>query len=500
MDYRISDLGSGFDLQRMADYAVRSCRDVVFLSGSKPLDHPIPGPVWSLLAFNPVLLFKAKGAYCEFSHDTSIHRLFGNPWNIFESRFSRFEIYDTPMPGVPVGAAMGYFGYDLKNAVEPGLPQSARDDLELPDAVIGFYPSLLIQQPTPQGELRTWLISTGHDADGHLSSSQLIKSHDQTLAHVDQALRHQQKDWTPDNHQPHRHQAAQVSSTWTRDAFCRAVDEVREWIRIGHIYQVNLSQRLTSRFTPSPHSHDASWNIFRELSHRSQPEFGGFAGFHRHGLSLASASPELFLSMDSSRISTCPIKGTRPRGTNPISDQLLKDELRSSEKECAELTMITDLLRNDIGKISEYGSVTVPEFLSHKSLPQVHHLYSHIQGQLRSGLSHLEALKSCFPGGSVTGAPKIRSMEIIDNIEPVTRGPYTGALGYLGFNQVSQFNILIRTAILENNRIHFPVGAGIVADSDPLMEYDETWHKAQAFIQLIQGEQGIPFSLVPNLD
>jgi para-aminobenzoate synthetase component 1 len=160
--------------------------------------------------------------------------------------------------------------------------------------------------------------------------------------------------------------------------------------------------------------------------------------------------------------------------------------------------MITDLLRNDIGKISHYGSVSVPEFLSHKSLPQVHHLYSHIQGQLRSGLSHLEALKSCFPGGSVTGAPKIRSMEIIDNIEPVTRGPYTGALGYLGFNQVSKFNILIRTAIIENNRVHFPVGAGIVADSDPLMEYNETWHKARAFIQLIQGEQGIPFDQVEN--
>ncbi|MCD8534128.1 MAG: hypothetical protein LR011_04780, partial [Verrucomicrobia bacterium] len=140
MDYRITDLGTGLDLVSLADYAVRSCRDVVFLSGSNALDQPGQGPIWSLLAFNPILLFKAKGAYCEFSHDTAIHRLFGNPWNIFESRFSRFEIPDTPMPGVPVGAAVGYFGYDLKNAVEPGLPQTARDDLELPDAVIGFYP------------------------------------------------------------------------------------------------------------------------------------------------------------------------------------------------------------------------------------------------------------------------------------------------------------------------------------------------------------------------
>ena len=196
---------------------------------------------------------------------------------------------------------------------------------------------------------------------------------------------------------------------------------------------------------------------------------------------IASSSPERFLRLSGQHVQTRPIKGTRPRDANPQRDAQLAYELQSSEKECAELVMITDLLRNDLGRVCEFGSIAVPELMRLEKFPQVQHLASTVEGRLRPELSHLDALRACFPGGSISGAPKFRAMEIIDELEPVTRGPYTGSIGYLGFNRESQFNIAIRTAIVRQEHVWFQVGAGIVADSDPEMEYSETLAKAAGF-------------------
>jgi para-aminobenzoate synthetase component I len=193
--------------------------------------------------------------------------------------------------------------------------------------------------------------------------------------------------------------------------------------------------------------------------------------------------------LSGNHIQTRPIKGTRPRSADSIRDAQLTYELQTSAKEMSELVMITDLLRNDLGRVCEYGSVQVPELVRLERYPQVQHLVSTVEGRLRADQTHFSAFASCFPGGSVTGAPKIRAMEIIDELEPVTRGPYTGAIGYLGFNRESQLSITIRTALCKHDKAYFHVGAGIVADSNPEAEFEETLAKAAGFRAALEHNQ-----------
>jgi para-aminobenzoate synthetase component 1 len=200
---------------------------------------------------------------------------------------------------------------------------------------------------------------------------------------------------------------------------------------------------------------------------------------------VVSSSPELFLRLSGGHVVTRPIKGTRPRSSDPTRDAQLTYELQTSSKEMAELVMITDLLRNDLGKVCEFGAVQVPELVRLERFPQVQHLVSTVEGRLRADVTHFAAFASCFPGGSITGAPKFRAMEIIDELETVARGPYTGALGYLGFNRESQLSITIRTAVLKEQMAYFHTGAGIVADSDPAAEYEETLAKARGFCEAV---------------
>jgi len=200
---------------------------------------------------------------------------------------------------------------------------------------------------------------------------------------------------------------------------------------------------------------------------------------------LVSSSPELFLRLSGSQIVTRPIKGTRGRSSDPTRDAQLTYELQTSSKEMAELVMITDLLRNDLGKVCEFGSVHVPELVRLERYAHVQHLVSTVEGRLRNGVSHFEGFASCFPGGSITGAPKIKAIEIIDELEPIARGPYTGALGYLGFNRESQLSIIIRTAIKKASTAYYYAGAGIVADSIAAAEYDETLAKARGFFEAL---------------
>jgi anthranilate/para-aminobenzoate synthase component I len=208
---------------------------------------------------------------------------------------------------------------------------------------------------------------------------------------------------------------------------------------------------------------------------------------------LASSSPEQFLRMSGSHIATRPIKGTRPRSADVTRDAQLAYELQTSAKELAELVMITDLLRNDLGRFCEFGSVQVPELAHLERFAQVQHLVSTVEGRLRADVTHFAALASAFPGGSITGAPKFRAMEIIDELEPIARGPYCGCLGYLGFNRESQLSISIRTAIHKDSMAYFHVGAGIVADSSPEAEYEETLAKAAGFLRALKME--LPASL-----
>jgi len=271
-----------------------------------------------------------------------------------------------------------------------------------------------------------------------------------------------------------------VASNFSRAEFLTAVERARAYIRSGDIYQVNLSQRLAA---PCPFS---GWELFQRLAAVSPSPFGAY--LHCGDFQIASSSPELFLRLSGSHILTRPIKGTRPRDPDPTRDAQLAYELQTSPKELAELVMITDLLRNDLGKVCEYGSVQVPDLARLERFAQVQHLVSTVEGRLRKEITHFAALAASFPGGSITGAPKFRAMEIIDELEPVARGPYTGCHGYLGFNRESQLSISIRTAVCRDGLAYFHAGAGIVADSIPAAEYDETLAKAAGFLAALKLE------------
>jgi para-aminobenzoate synthetase component 1 len=252
--------------------------------------------------------------------------------------------------------------------------------------------------------------------------------------------------------------------------FQHRVARVIDYIAAGDIYQANLSHRFHAEPCDEP------FTLYRALRYYSPAPYGAYLDFGE--TAILSSSPELFLDMHDDQVITRPIKGTRPRFANPAEDQASEEELVRSPKECAELVMITDLERNDLGQVCRYGSVHVREMLKLERFAQVFHLVSTVEGRLREDISHLEALRACFPGGSITGAPKKRAMEIIAELEPVPRGYYTGAIGFFGTGGISRFNIAIRTAVWRDRRITYHAGAGIVAGSDPASEDVETEHKA----------------------
>lgn len=259
-----------------------------------------------------------------------------------------------------------------------------------------------------------------------------------------------------------------------REHFLEIVGRAKEYIAAGDIYQVCLSRAFEAE------NPGEAWDFYELLRHYSPAPYAAF--LDGGGIQVASASPEQFLKISGRRISTRPIKGTRPRHFDAQLDLLSAHELMTSPKEIAELVMITDMERNDLGRVCEYGSVRVPELLHLETYEQVFHLVSTVEGELRAGVGHVEALRSCFPGGSISGAPKKRALEIIRELEPVPRGLYTGAIGYLGYNGESGFSIAIRTVVFEGGTARFHSGAGIVADSDPACEWEETNHKAAGIL------------------
>ena len=457
-----------------------------------------PHARYSFVAANPFLIFRSFGSRCEIagaqSPEPRAQTQFGNPWQILDALMARFELLDEIDLPFPLGGCFGYWGYDLKNFTEPKLPRRAVNDLELPDCQVGFYDSLVVFDHQLGN---VCIVSTGLDADGsrrEARAQEQMQFWREKLSSVAAALKA-----TADNAiktSPFSsHLAGPLQSNLSRAAFVAAVERAQRYIRAGDIYQVNLSQRLTAHYPWSGLPQRSvlakpGWELYQRLSDVSPAPFSAFFDFG--DFQLASSSPELFLRLSGSHIQTKPIKGTRPRDPEPTRDAQLAYELQTSAKELAELVMITDLLRNDLGKVCEFGSVQVPELARLERFAQVQHLVSTVEGRLRPDVTHFAALASCFPGGSITGAPKFRAMEIIDELEPIARGPYCGCHGYLGFNRESQLSITIRTAICKDGLAHFHVGAGIVADSNPVAEYEETLAKAAGFLAALQLEASVP--------
>ncbi|MGP8020361.1 MAG: anthranilate synthase component I family protein [Limisphaerales bacterium] len=469
---------------------------------------------YSFVVANPFLTFQSSGSRCEIvaanvnsrtvpPFDNGGYVQFGDPWQVLDALMARFELLDEIDLPFPLGGCFGYWGYDLKNFTEPKLPRRAANDLELPDCHVGFYDSLVVFDHQLGA---VCVVSTGLDADGSRSEA---RAEEQLKFWLDKLSRVAAFVKTPAGNftKTAAFSQTRLQSNVSRAEFIAAVERAQRYIRGGDIYQVNLSQRLTAalsveRRAPSRLGDGKSlqraetvlggptlwgWELFQWLSSVSPAPFSAF--FDCDDFQLASSSPELFLRLSGSHIRTKPIKGTRPRDPDPTRDAQLAYELQTSAKELAELVMITDLLRNDLGKVCEFGSIQVPELAKLEKFAQVQHLVSTVEGRLRTEVTHFAALASCFPGGSITGAPKFRAMEIIDELEPIARGPYCGCHGYLGFNRESQLSITIRTAICKDGLAHFNVGAGIVADSDPEAEYEETLAKAAGFLAALNQPQ-----------
>jgi para-aminobenzoate synthetase component 1 len=469
------------------DSLAESLRDELGVILLRTNSFDSPSARYSFVTAKPFLTFRSFGSRCEITHHSSLatqQSQFGNPWHLLDSLMSRCELLDEVDLPFPLGGCFGYWGYDLKNFVEPKLSRRALNDLELPDCHVGFYDSLVVFDHQLS---KTWVVSTGLAADGSRSEKRAGEQMEFWQA-ICSSRREEALTSSPRNDLSLWTSAATpgcavISSNFSRAEFLTAVARAQDYIRAGHIYQVNLSHRLTAPCELS------GWELFQQLGAVSPAPYSAFFDCDNgsaNRFQIASSSPEQFLRMSGSQIVTRPIKGTRPRDADPTRDAQLAYELQTSAKELAELVMITDLLRNDLGKVCEYGSVQTPDLARLEKFAHVQHLVSTVEGRLRNDATHFAALASCFPGGSITGAPKIRAMEIIDELEPLSRGPYCGCHGYLGFNRESHLSITIRTAVCKDGFAHFNVGAGIVADSHPDAEYEETLAKAAGFLAALK--------------
>jgi para-aminobenzoate synthetase component 1 len=385
------------------------------------------------------------------------------------------------LPGLPPfqGGAAGLFGYELGRHIER-LPRAPFQDFDVPELAVGFY-DWVLSFDHEQG--RAWLISTGLPEPGpRRRLERACRRRDQVLRWLDEGT--QTSPWAPQPPLPLQAplvrvpEAPGLCSNFARADYLATVQRAIDYIHAGDCFQVNVAQRLAA---PQPR---APLDVYDRLRECNPAPFAGY--FDLGDYALASASPERFIKLEDGEVQTRPIKGTRPRGATPREDRARADELQHSAKDRAENVMIVDLLRNDLGRVCAYGSVRVEALCRLESFQFVHHLVSEVRGRLRPGMDAVDLLRATFPGGSVTGAPKIRAMQIITELERVTRGPYCGCLGFLGFDGSMDTNILIRTLVLGRGWAHFAVGGGIVADSDPQREYEETWHKAQGLLQALQ--------------
>ncbi len=381
------------------------------------------------------------------------------------------------------GGAAGLFGYDLCHQIER-LPRPRWDEFRTPDLAVGFYDWVFAYD---HGAERGWLISTGFPELDAVRRQQRARRRLQEAWAMLARGWHDEKDehrftrQTVTLRSPHwpMPQLPNLTSNFNKPAFLEAVRRAVEYVHAGDCFQVNVAQRLLHPCREHP-----LW-LFGRLRERNPATFSAY--FDLGDFAIASSSPERFLEVNShGAIETRPIKGTRPRAADPGIDQGNADELRHSPKDRAENIMIVDLLRNDLGRVSEYGSIQVPSLCQLESYRTVHHLVSVVRGRLRKGKDAVDLLRAAFPGGSVTGAPKIRAMEIIAELEPTARGPYCGSLGFIGFDGAMDTNILIRTFTIGKGWVQFPVGGGIVADSVPEQEYEETLHKAEGMIRALR--------------
>jgi para-aminobenzoate synthetase component 1 len=411
---------------------------------------------YDILAAEPYVRLVTRGILTEI-HAEGVALSRENPFTLLKERLA----IDPQCGGsVPFcGGAIGYFGYDLARRLER-LPAVAEDAERIPEMAVGIYDWAVV---VDHRERRTWLAGQGRDPDTDIKWDRLVALFSAPPREKARA--------------PFRITSPIVSNL-THEAYARAFRRIRNYIQDGDCYQVNLAQRFSAQAMGDP------WLAYQRLRVINPAPFSAY--LNTPFAQILSASPERFLRVERGRVETKPIKGTRPRAGHPRLDAELTEQLRASEKDRAENLMIVDLLRNDLSKNCALGSVKVPRLFDVESYATVHHLVSTVTGELRADSDALDLLRGCFPGGSITGAPKLRAMQIIEELEPHRRGVYCGAIGYIGFDGNMDLNIAIRTLVHSHGLIRFWAGGGIVSDSKLEDEYQETFDKAAAMLKLLQ--------------
>ncbi|MCP4351520.1 MAG: aminodeoxychorismate synthase component I [Desulfobacterales bacterium] len=431
---------------------------VVLMSGGNP-----DCARYHILGIEPWLAFSGRGRNMAVRIKDKTFHFEADPFDTLRNLLNMFRLDNPDLP-IPVAAGlMGYLSYDLKDSLEK-LPRTSTDNLRLPHICL-FAPSVIIIQD--KADNTSWLcIPQVSNFKFQVSSFKFQVS----------SFKFQKGNFSGNT--------GGFRSNFTRPDYINAITRIREYIASGHVYQVNMSQRFETDFQGDP------FTLFRTLYDMNPAPFFAYvnAGDHQ----IVSTSPERFILRKGNMVETRPIKGTRPRGKTPDQDEKLRLELKQSRKDDSELSMIVDLLRNDIGKVCKASSVRVTEHKRLEAYQNVYHLVSVVEGTLDKGCDSVDLIKATFPGGSITGCPKIRSMEIIDELEPDRRHIYTGSIGYISFHDTMDLSIAIRTATIYGGKIIFSVGGGIIFDSDPADEYDETLHKGRTLMDVFKGKEKIP--------
>lgn len=426
---------------------------------------------WSWVAADPFLFLSSRDGRIRLGGEQRT----GDPWTLLERCLARFHLPPDPTVASPFRTgAVGWIGYEAARHLER-LPTAAGDDPAFPDLELGFYDTIVAFDLL---ERRAWISSSGFPE--RAPEARLARRAARAEAFLERLA------GAPQLAPPDPAPLPPPSSNVGRAAFEAAVQRVIDYVLAGDIFQANLAQRFT---TVLPEGFDL-FDLYRRLRRINPAPMAAFLDFGR--TVIASASPERFLRLEGRRVETRPIKGTRPRGRTPAEDEALARELLESEKDRAENVMIVDLLRNDLSRVCRPHSVHVPELCVLERHPTVHHLVSTVVGELEPGRGPIDLLRATFPGGSITGAPKIRAMEIIAELEPDRRGPYCGTILWLGFDGSMDSAITIRTFAIRDRIATFAVGGGITAASEPAAEYEETLAKARALLRALSGEGAGP--------
>lgn len=422
---------------------------------------------FSFIGNDPFLVLKSRGNEVTISTVGGTTTLSEDPFVTLRRLLSRYKTSKAESTVPFQGGAVGYLSYDLGRLIER-IPSTSKDDLELPECYLCFYDrGVCLDNLTGQ----TYIISTGFPEEDESRRQERARCRLTELSHVllQCSLQDSQRERCSLLESSSQ---TEVISNFTRADYVKAVEMARQYIIDGDIFEVNLSQRFKAQIDVSP------YELYRRLRSINPAPFACYLGFE--DAQIVGASPERFMSKVDDVVQTRPIKGTRRRGRTAEEDARFAAELLASTKDHAENMMIVDLERNDIGRVCRYGTVHVSELAVLEAYPTVFHLTSTIEGRLKEGKDVVDLLRATFPGGSITGAPKVRSMEIIEELEPTRRSAYTGSMGYIGFDGDIDLNIAIRTFIVKGHEACFQAGGAVVYDSDPDDEYQETLDKAKA--------------------